>query len=52
MTMVIVLALFGIAVWNAVEAGNGDMKAMRWSVALYWAVVAIYWAVRVFEVMG
>ena len=47
MTTVIVLALFGIALWNAVAAGNGDN--LRWSVALYWAVVAIYWAVRVME---
>ena len=48
MTLVIVLALFGIAVYNALAAGNGEK--LRWSVAAYWAVVAIYWAERVFEI--
>ena len=42
--MAIVLLIFLIAVYNATATA---MKwPMRWTIALYWAAVAVYWMTR------
>ena len=46
--MWLVLSIFLVAIYNATAA---TMKwKLKWSIALYWAMVAAYWLIKASEV--
>ena len=43
----LMITIFGVACFNAFTGAIGLKRVMRWSVAIYWALVTVYWACKI-----
>lgn len=44
---ILMIAIFGVACFNAFVGVINMKRVMRWSVAAYWTLVTIYWACKI-----
>lgn len=49
MNNLLVWAILGMALCNAVSSFKGNEKALRGGVPTYWMLVAVYWLTRAIE---